>query len=265
MAYLPREDCQLYYDLRGSGQPVLLIHGAGGYADLYGPLADELVATHRVVVYDRRGFGRSEHAPVRNLRAHLPDAVALIEQVCGGQATVLGWSAGGVLALHLAVEHPTLVQNLVLAEPALLMKAPRPSILWEVAKWQITRLRQGGERAAEVFYHWVSQYRTGGNAFDHYPMEWRKVMTRHYDALFAEVRPGSGATGERLSRRGLRGIVCPVETFVGGLSAPPFLPAAEYLKRLLPQSGLTVVPQASHMLPTDAPGVLAEAIRELSS
>ena len=55
-----------------------------------------------VITYDRRGYGRSAHKPVRDHRLHARDLIAILEQVAREPAVVVGWSSGGNVALAVA-------------------------------------------------------------------------------------------------------------------------------------------------------------------
>jgi pimeloyl-ACP methyl ester carboxylesterase len=69
----------LHYEERGSGPPLLLVHGTGSYADIWSPVLDGLARSYRVIAYDRRGFARSSPAPGGALAEHARDAAALRE------------------------------------------------------------------------------------------------------------------------------------------------------------------------------------------
>jgi pimeloyl-ACP methyl ester carboxylesterase len=108
----------LHYEERGSGPPLLLVHGTGTYADIWSAVLDGLARSYRVIAYDRRGFARSSSAPGGGLAEHARDAAALLDALGASPATVMGWSGGGVIALDLAASFPDCVAALVLAEPA---------------------------------------------------------------------------------------------------------------------------------------------------
>lgn len=256
------DGCDLAHEEVGSGPPVLLVHGAGAYAGLFRPCAELLAPSHRVVSYDRRGCSRSMHAPVRRMGIHVDDAAHLIREHIGEPVTVVGWSAGAVIALRLAMSHAELVTALVLAEPPLQLQAPRPYALGALARWEFTYLRHGPEAGARVFYRWVSQYRGQGgrNAFDAYPEEWQNEMLANAGALFAELRLGGGALGEGVSRARLSAIQVPMQVLLGESSVRVFEPAARYLVRVATHATLVPVADASHMVPTDRPDIVAKAV-----
>src|ERR1700732_2644274 len=91
----------LYYEERGSGPPLLLVHGTGGNADVWEPVLDGLARSFRVIAYDRRGFARSHTASRWRLADQARDAAELLEALGASPAIVVGWSGGGVVALDL--------------------------------------------------------------------------------------------------------------------------------------------------------------------
>ncbi len=260
----PVGGCDLYFEEAGDGPPVVLIHGAGANADLFRPCLERLEATHRVLAYDRRGCSRSRAEPGPDLDIHVEDAARLIRSRFDGPVTVVGWSAGAMIGLRLAISHPETTAALVLAEPPLQLQAPRPLALGAVARWELARITRGPRAGAERFYRWVSQYRGNGNAFDAYPDALREAMLDNAPALFREVRLGGGAIGEGVRRRQLAGLELPIQVLLGTRSAPVFAPAARYLVRVSKPARLALVEGASHMIPTDGPDQVAEAVRAVS-
>jgi pimeloyl-ACP methyl ester carboxylesterase len=251
----------LYYEERGSGPPLLLVHGTGGYADLWSPVLDGLARSHRVIAYDRRGFARSSSAPRGRLADHARDAAALLDSLGASPATVVGWSGGGVIALDLAASFPDRVAALVLAEPAVhLVTHPTRAVLAMAARSALQRyVRRDAASAALTMYRWASGYKTGGNAFDAFPEAWRKQMVAHAPSTLREMdqmmRPYP-------TRAAIRWIACPVTVIEGDLSDPAFATADAFVSRLLPQARMVSLPGAAHMLHVDQPQRWVEAIRE---
>ena len=114
------EGTVLYVEERGSGPAVLLIGAADEDAEIYRGIADRLSSGCRVVTYDRRGTRRSgrEGWPSDSAR-HADDAADLITSLGLEDVTVLGASAGGIVALRLALNHPHLVRNVLCFEPGI--------------------------------------------------------------------------------------------------------------------------------------------------
>jgi pimeloyl-ACP methyl ester carboxylesterase len=248
----------LYVEQRGSGPPILLIHGTGGFSGLFEPLARELESTHRVVAYDRRGFGRSA-GRVRRFQDHADDAAALLDELGAAPATVVAWSGGGMVALDLASRHPGHVSSLVLVEPAFhMLLHPALSTLRMSVKSNLTRVvRRNPRAAAAVMYRWASRYTTGGNAFDAYPDGWRDTMLAHAPTTLREM---DQVTRFTLSRFALGRIRCPITCAIGDISDAAFHKALHALRRHFPDARVEQVEGASHMIPTDQPGRLAEIV-----
>jgi pimeloyl-ACP methyl ester carboxylesterase len=108
----------LYYEEHGAGEPIVCIHGTLSSAGLWRDAAAELGSRGRVIVYDRRGFSRSERpepdAP--DAHEHADDAAALIDVLDAAPAIVIGRSAGGEIAVDLALRYPLRVRALALLE-----------------------------------------------------------------------------------------------------------------------------------------------------
>ena len=120
----------LYYELRGSGPPLLLIMGATGQGGVFDEFADILAAEFTVVTYDRRGNGRSA-APAdwdkTSPEQQADDAVALLHALGLAPAAVFGTSSGGIFALATLLRHPHAVRAAVLHEPALFALVDDPA------------------------------------------------------------------------------------------------------------------------------------------
>jgi pimeloyl-ACP methyl ester carboxylesterase len=259
MPKIALDDVELYYEEQGSGSPVLLIHGNGGIVELWEEVISGLAPSHRVIVPDRRGYRRSPAAFPRDIRVHATDAAALLEGLEAAPATVVGWSAGGVIALHLAIARPDVVSSLVLLEPAVIARRPSAALARSLLRWEAQRLRGRREDGALTFFRWASRYTSGGNAFDAYPAEWRRLMIANAPVVFAENWAGAG--GERLRRRQLGRIACPVMLLTGDRTDPAFATGVSHVQKLLPHATVRTIPGAGHMIPTDAPGEVIAAVR----
>ena len=111
---------RIYYDESGTGPPVLLIPGHGGYRrGSLTWLAEALASRFRVVAMDNRDAGESEpETAYYGLGDMAGDAAALLDALGIDRAHVLAHSMGGAIALHLALDHPTRLDRLVLVSPS---------------------------------------------------------------------------------------------------------------------------------------------------
>jgi 3-oxoadipate enol-lactonase len=112
---------ELAYEVKGSGEPVLLISPV--LADGFLPFLSEptLADRYRLIRYHKRGWADSTHtaSPV-SVEDHVVDAAALLDHLGVGRAHIAGHSSGGAVALQLAQDRPELVHTLVLLEPSIL-------------------------------------------------------------------------------------------------------------------------------------------------
>jgi 3-oxoadipate enol-lactonase len=107
---------RIAYEVRGTGEPVLMIHGLGYDRFGWGPAPDLLAEELEVVLFDNRGVGESD-APVGPYSAPMlaADALAVLDSLGLERAHVVGTSLGGMVAQELVLAHPERVTKLVLA------------------------------------------------------------------------------------------------------------------------------------------------------
>ncbi|HTB22895.1 MAG TPA: alpha/beta fold hydrolase [bacterium] len=106
----------LYSQAIGQGSPLVCLHGFLGSGDNLWPLADHLKASHRSLLMDLRGHGRSPHGRPYTLDGMADDVAETMGAEGLSKAAVLGHSLGGKVAMALALRHPGLVERLVLAD-----------------------------------------------------------------------------------------------------------------------------------------------------
>ena len=104
------------YEIRGKGEPLLLLHGGLMSFDMFDPVMPLFTKGRQVIVVDLQGHGRTTlgSRPIR-CEAIADDIDTLLRQLGRAQVDVLGYSFGGCVALRLAIQHPDRVRRLVLA------------------------------------------------------------------------------------------------------------------------------------------------------
>jgi pimeloyl-ACP methyl ester carboxylesterase len=114
--YAPIGDLSMYYEIHGSGAPLILLHGAYMTIDLMEPLLSGLARTRQVIAVEQQGHGRTADVdrPI-TYEQMADDTAGLMRHLQIDNADVLGFSMGGATALQLAIRHPALVRKLVLA------------------------------------------------------------------------------------------------------------------------------------------------------
>ncbi|KNY18433.1 alpha/beta hydrolase [Shinella sp. SUS2] len=105
-----------YYEIRGEGEPLLLLHGGLGQIEMFGANLKTLQEKRQVIGVDLQGHGRT---PLGTRPIDLPaigaDMAELVEKLGYDKVDVLGYSFGGGVALHMAAVAPDRVRRLVIA------------------------------------------------------------------------------------------------------------------------------------------------------
>lgn len=230
MAVAPVNGVRLYYEERGTGIPILGIHGAGSSAIFWQDAAERLSVLGRAIVYDRRGCSRSERPQpyeTTSVREHADDALALLRALDAAPAVVIGRSYGGTIALDLALRQPASVRALVLLEAGPMGLSP------EYDEWftslHATVEQVVSERGVEHVGEAVMREVFG--AWEELPAAWRDVFTANGPALLAEVRGG-----ERTELAGLSELRVPTLVVTAEGSPAPIRECSEALGRALPHA-----------------------------
>ncbi len=247
---------ELNYEITGTGDPLVLVHGSWSDRQTWDLVAGDLAQQFRLVRYDRRGHGRSEGGPLVTRREH-EDDLAVIIAAAGAPAHVLGTSYGGSIALGLAARRPELVRSLVVHEPPLLGLTPSDGLAREVAT-TIDRVADRVERgdvagAAEQF---VEQIALGPGSWPALPPEMQAIMLANAGAFLADMRDpdwASIAPGE------LAGLRCPVTVTAGDASPAWFAPIVERLGDAVPRARTHTFRGAGHAPHLTHPGDVVAA------
>lgn len=153
----------LYTETRGAGHgpAVLLIAGAGGDAQELAGVADALASAYTVITYDRRGNSRSPRPAgwaATSVAEQADDAAALLAALGHRTAAVAGTSAGGSIALELALRHPSAVRKAIIHEPPIAAVTANPgAVTADLGALIEQGMADGGPHAAmELFLRWAA-------------------------------------------------------------------------------------------------------------
>jgi pimeloyl-ACP methyl ester carboxylesterase len=121
---------KLYYEIHGTGQPLIVLHGGLGATSMFGPNLPALAKGRQVIAVDLQGHGRTADID-RPLSAELmaEDIAALIKHLKLERPDLMGYSLGGGVALFVAIRHPELVGKLVVVSTPIRRNAFYPEIL----------------------------------------------------------------------------------------------------------------------------------------
>jgi pimeloyl-ACP methyl ester carboxylesterase len=255
---------------RGLGDPIVLLHGNGVSATdwLACGIFDDLATAHRVIAFDRPGFGYSERP--RN-RRWTPDEQARIihaalSQLGVADATVVGHSWGTLVALALASLYSSDVRGLVLASgyyfptPRVdvpLLSAPAIPLLGDILRYTVSPIV--ARLMAPLVVKQLFAPSPVAPSFERYPL----AMSLRPSALRAAASDSAMMIGAAFrSQSRYRGINVPVNVIAGSgdLVVNPTVHSAR-IAGMLPNATLSIVEGAGHMIQHIAPAQLLAAVR----
>src|SRR3954469_9734761 len=117
MTYAPVNGLQLYYEVRGSGRPLVLLHGGLMTIDLnFGSMVEPLARNHRVVAVELQGHGHTADVDrPMTIEDQADDVVALLDHLEIADADLFGFSLGGIVACAVALRAADRGGKLILA------------------------------------------------------------------------------------------------------------------------------------------------------
>jgi pimeloyl-ACP methyl ester carboxylesterase len=115
MSYASVNGLQLYYEVHGSGRPLVLLHGGLMTIGLnFGPMLKPLAASRQVIAVELQGHGHTaDTARPMTIEALAGDVIALLDQLGVAEADLYGFSLGGLVAFEIALSAPARVGKLI--------------------------------------------------------------------------------------------------------------------------------------------------------
>jgi pimeloyl-ACP methyl ester carboxylesterase len=255
---------ELYYELNGSGEPLVLVHGSWGDHHNWDAVVSPLAESFRVLAYDRRGHSASER-PARqgSVFEDADDLAGLIDELGLGPAHVAGNSFGAVIALRAATRRPEVFRSLIAHEPPLfplLAGTELEPALGEVQRRidAVVGLLEGGdhEGAARLFVETIA---FGPGAWDEQlTPEMREVCIANAPTFLDEVRDPDAL---QMDLDALAGFDRPALLTSGTESAPFFGPVVDMVAESLPRSERVTIDGADHVPHISVPGRYVELVR----
>jgi pimeloyl-ACP methyl ester carboxylesterase len=261
MATLTIDGTDIFYERRGSGEPLLLIQGLGGHSLHWGDdFLSALEDTFELVLYDHRGVGRSGALEGECTIVGLADdALAVLDALEIESAHVVAISMGGMVAQELVLAHPERVRTLTLG--CSFPGGPEAKMTDQEVVGMIAEavLSGDGERAVRVGYDVMiapeyaadpANYETYAKVAEQYPAPIPTLMGQ-LSAILAHD------TSERLGE-------IAVPTLVVHGTADRLLESVngELLARLIPDARLELIEGAGHMFFWEQPARSARLVRE---
>ncbi|MFT2817455.1 alpha/beta fold hydrolase [Leifsonia sp. A12D58] len=257
MTYLRINEVDLYSEVDGDGDPVLLLHGGFCSLESLRAQSDSLTQHYRVYAFERPGHGRSaDIAEDFSYARGLADTIAYLDAHGLESVHVIGYSDGAILGVMLALEHPERVRSLVAISANL-----DPSAFDTSADHQALLLTPRPPAEADA----------GGPAVENPDVEKPDVERMHYDRLSPDGPEHADIVLNKLFRlwttephidpSDLAAITAPTLVVAGDRDSI----RPEHSLRIaasIPGAQLCIVPGASHGLLAERPELISTVIRE---
>lgn len=241
MPYLVVDDVKMYYLIAGEGTPVTLLHGATLTLETnWSNQIPVFSKTHRVITMDLRGHGRTNNpSKILNQTVFSTDVIKLLEKLHVQRTHLIGFSMGGMAALHIALDTPQLVTTLILCSSGYYV-SERSRVLF-AQNIDPTSLENLNSK-------WVDFYRTIH----------RESGVEYWKCLFKQLV--EYPKHHEVSFQQLSKIHVPTLLIVGDRDPYGFTKQALEMHSMIVDSELAILPDTGHMVPTKSSKIFNEIV-----
>ncbi len=235
--YAPVNGIHMYYAVYGAGDPVLLIHGGLGHADLWANQVRDLMTDHMVIVADSRGHGRSSrNAEPYSYDLMAADYLALLDYLKVDQVALVGWSDGGIIGLDIAMKHPERLTGLFAHAANVTVDGVDPKVM-----------------ESKVFNAYIAEMGEDYKNMSKTPGE--------FDA-FVEQIGQMWASQPNWSDAELAKITVPTAIVLGDHDEAITRAHTEHMAQVIPGATLVILPDTSHFAMLQDPKGYNKAVRD---
>ncbi|QDE39515.1 alpha/beta hydrolase [Luteibacter pinisoli] len=139
---------EVYYDVRGQGAPLVMLHGGVSPAEMFGAPLTEMAKHFKVIAIHARGHGLSKDTTAPwSVEQDADDVAAVLKHLGISKASVMGYSFGGGIAVQFAIRHPDMLDKLIVVSVAYARKGEYPEMQEAFEKMPAMADAIGGEIA----------------------------------------------------------------------------------------------------------------------
>lgn len=225
----------MYYATYGAGDPVLLIHGGLGHANIWASQVAELSKTHKVIVADSRGHGRSTRdAQPFGYDLMASDYLALLDYLKIDKTAIVGWSDGGIIGIAIAMTNPERVTKLYAQAANVTVDGVDPGVMTN-----------------KTFAAYIE--RSG--------RDYRKLSKTpdEYDAFVTQISQ-MWMSQPAWTKQELAKITTPTAIVLGDHDEAITRAHTEYIASAIPGATLVILPNASHFAMLQAPDEYTKSV-----
>jgi pimeloyl-ACP methyl ester carboxylesterase len=255
--FAPVPNGRLHYELAGSGDPVVLVHGNSGDRRHWDLQFDEFARRFLAVRYDARGFGHSSVPVEGQPYSHYEDLATLLDYLAIDRAHLVGWSMGSGIVFDCAVAHPDRVRSIVSVGSWVSgYSSPAAKSMLDDLRHVRAAMKTGGHQAAvdawmdSPFFRDGIAERAAGERFRTIAKDYTFWHFAHRDPQ----QPVPGAV-TRLAE-----VRVPVLLLAGEHDVPLFLEIADMLASTLPRARKLTIAGGGHLVHMERPNEFNQAV-----
>jgi pimeloyl-ACP methyl ester carboxylesterase len=245
MPKLNRDGVSIYYEVHGSGPPLLLTHGYSSTLAMWQGQIEALSRHHKLILWDMRGHGQSDYPDddaAYSEALTVADMAALLDKAGAGSAIVGGLSLGGYMSLAFYRAHPERVRALLIIDTGPGFKKDEARDAWN-------------KRAHET-----------GDRFEREGLEGLKLASRERSSVVHRDASGLARAARGMLTQRDAGVIETLPQIkvpalvVVGADDTPFLAASDYMAAKIPGARQVVIPAAGHAANIDQPQAFIDAV-----
>lgn len=253
---ITHNDTQLYYEVHGSGSPILAVHGFPLSGKLWAEVGPDLSRQHRVIVPDLRGLGQSRPTADASMGTYVEDLVAILADAGVNEpVTLMGLSMGGYVVFEFWRRYPEKVGALILADT----RAPADTQTAAEGRHETANKVLGAGGSKVVADSMIGKL-FAENADEELKAQWYDIMAQSAPVGVAAALRAMAARPD--STPTLATITVPTLIIVGSEDTITPPADAEAMHRAIPGSMLAVIEDAGHMTPVESPGAFGMAVQQ---
>src|ERR1700712_5691964 len=245
MPKLNRDGVNIYYEVHGSGRPLLLTHGYSSTLAMWHGQVEALSRNHTLLLWDMRGHGQSDYpddAAAYSEDLTVADMAALLDEIGAATAIVGGLSLGGYMSLAFYRAHPQRVDALLIIDTG------------------------PGFKKDEAREAWNKRAYDTGDRFEREGLDVLKSASRERSSVVHRDASGLARAARGMLTQRDAGVIETLPRIkvpalvVVGADDTPFLAASDYMAAKIPGARKVVVPAAGHAVNIDQPQAFIEAV-----
>jgi 3-oxoadipate enol-lactonase len=258
MERLRSDDAEIFYEIRGDGSPVVLLHPFPCDHEFWNPIAAALDSRYRLILPDLRGHGDSEAGEGPALMSkHASDVARVLDAAGIGKAAFIGCSIGGYILFEFWRRFRTRVTSLVLCDT-------RPQA--DTPETRSNRLKAADmvlEQGTESFLESMIPRLIGRTTINMRPdlVEGARAMMRKMSAEdISQVQQGTAARPDSVAD--LKTVNIPTLIMIGEEDVLSTVADGELMRQNITGSQLKVIPKAGHYAPWEQPQAVGTILRQ---